>query len=55
LTAQLTLPPAQVTDAALLALVARSTALSSVDIADCKNISVLADLRALLPGCHFDT
>jgi len=44
-----------VTDVALLSLVKRCTALLSVDIADCKNISVLADLKKLLPGCHFDT
>lgn len=48
-------PFPQVTDAALLSLVARCTGLRSVDIADCKNLSVLADLRALVPGCHFDT
>lgn len=46
---------ASVTDVALLALVTCCTALRSVDMADCKNISVLHDLVKLLPGCHFDT
>jgi hypothetical protein len=43
-----------VTDAGLLDLAEKCQELQYLNIAKCKNVSVISDLQKLLPMCFFD-